>query len=191
MLIAAISHINENVHTERDFWREHDIKNQDSVMSSAHKVKKEFNMHIWNNQLNMFLESIEEKHPEKDHQSHLEIACSLLRSFIKDNYKTILNPLDLEPDHSLGTIADIITPIEDTFVASTNISNDFIDKLYRVFFNTEDIININLSQNLTPAYFRFNRRNSPNQPMNQIRNNYIDLLRYQYWEEDMPIFKKN
>ena len=139
----------------------------------------------------MLLESIEEKHPEKDHQSHLEIACSLLRSFIKDNYKTILNPLDLEPDHSLGTIADIITPIEDTFVASTNISNDFIDKLYRVFFNTEDIININLSQNLTPAYFRFNRRNSPNQPMNQIRNNYIDLLRYQYWEEDMPIFKKN
>ena len=211
MLIAAISHINENVHTERDFWREHDIKNQDSVMSSAHKVKKEFNMHIWNNQLNLFvnylsefiipvyewcflnmlLESIEEKHPEKDYQSHLEIACSLLRSFIKDNYKTILNPLDLEPDHSLGTIADIITPIEDTFVASTNISNDFIDKLYRVFFNTEDIININLSQNLTPAYFRFNRRNSPNQPMNQIRNNYIDLLRYQYWEEDMPIFEKN
>ena len=77
------------------------------------------------------------------------------------------------------------------YSTSTNISNDFIDKLYRVFFNTEDIININLSTNLTPAYFRFNRRNSPNQPMNQIRNNYIDLLRYQYWEEDMPIFEKN
>ena len=121
MLIAAISHINENVHTERDFWREHDIKNQDSVISSAHKVKKEFNMHIWNNQLNLFvnylsefiipvyewcflnmlLESIEEKHPEKDHQSHLEIACSLLRSFIKDNHYPQLSEVNHKLDFLL------------------------------------------------------------------------------------------
>ena len=43
MLISAISHISKNVHTERDFWREHDIKKQDIVLSSASKIKKEFN----------------------------------------------------------------------------------------------------------------------------------------------------
>ena len=210
MLISAISHISKNVHTERDFWREHDIKKQDIVLSSASKIKKEFNIHVWKNQLelfvnylsefvipvyewcflNMLFESIEEKFPEKDHQFHLETARRLLHRFLNENYNTILHPLNLEPGHRLRTIADIITPIDETFVASNNIFYNFINKLYGYYFDTEYNINLNLSRNLCPAYFRFNRRNLPDQPINQIRNNYIDLLRYQYWEEDMRIFPK-
>ena len=169
-----------------------------------------FNIHVWKNQLelfvnylsefvipvyewcflNMLFESIEEKFPEKDHQFHLETARRLLHRFLNENYNTILHPLNLEPGHRLRTIADIITPIDETFVASNNIFYNFIDKLYGYYFDTEYNINLNLSRNLCPAYFRFNRRNLPDQPINQIRNNYIDLLRYQYWEEDMRIFPK-
>ena len=60
MLISAISHISKNVHTERDFWREHDIKKQDIVLSSASKIKKEFNIHVWKNQLELFVNYLSE-----------------------------------------------------------------------------------------------------------------------------------
>ena len=91
-------------------------------------------------------------------------------------------------DSKFKNITDIISPIG-TFVSSNNVDHQFLDEFYRSFFNADFDINLNLSHNLTPGYFKANIRNEPKDPINHVRQFYIDFLRYRYWEENMPKFQ--
>lgn len=208
MLIYAISHINPNVYTSGDFWRSNNLSTKEILSMEARTIKREFNLHMWKNQLelfinyfseyvipiyewcfmNMLLESIEERYPQNDHKYHLGKALDLLKGFLNEHYQSFLQPLKLRNDSMLKNITDIISPI-DSFLSSDKVDRQFVEKLFSSFFNTSFDINLNLSLNLTPGYFKANIRNDPTAPINHVRQFYIDFLRYRYWEENLPKFK--
>lgn len=203
LLMYALIHIGDNIHSTQDFWVSHDISKYDTFGTTTRKDKKDFDFNRWKNQLtlfinylskfiipiyqwcfiNMMLESIEEEYPNETHEDHLNKIKEILEAFIRENYNSLLQPFSLDQYNKISADSlSVIKPIDNVYVAD-NVSYDFFDKLFRKFFDKSKDFDLNLSTNLNPNYFKNNVRNLPNQPTKFIRDFYIELLRYNYWEE--------
>jgi len=102
---------------------------------------------------------------------------------MKNNFKTIVQPYCI-PNRSLikNDITDIITPFTN-IKQLENIPQHIMQQLMALFFDPNRNMELNLSTNLNPEYFKNPGKNKLYSNNMRLRNLYLDILRYDYWEE--------
>ena len=203
--LYAFFHINKNIDSFSDFWTKNDLNKNDEVASSTRCVKKVFDLYRWKDQFHLFIkylseyiipiyewcftcmmfDALEKEFPNMSHEEHLEKSKDLLKKFASKNYQTLIHPYSAVSKKKKSTNSyDAVSEIKEIFLSST-LSEDAIRTLINIFLSANKNIDLNLSPNLKPEYFKANPRKLPNTSTERIREFYIDLLRYNYWKPDI------
>lgn len=147
----ALDKIIDEPDSHMDFWRVQDMKTNGVMIGVDQTNEKDFSFSSWQKQyklfvgymskfvipvyewcfINMLLEAIEKKFPDKDHIFHLKQAFELLSGYMEDNYKTILRPVDIGKGMDL---VDMISTHE-KFEVLKIFSNECIQQVAECLFS--------------------------------------------------------
>lgn len=184
----AFDHINVcNSYT--DFWHYHDISQRDVFVGSTRKIPKGFHFEKWLEEYRLFIElmstyvipiydwcffsilisSIENRYPEKNHREHLKDGLIILSNYIKQNYRSILQPIKLTPKSAMDGLDMISSKKYDTLIDSIDIAS--IKTIKNIFFRSDEYLDLNF-QPIEPALFR----GKFPQNMRDLQNFYLDLI---------------
>ena len=144
--------------------------------------------------LGMLMESIEKKYNEKSNPDHMKIALEILEEYINDK-NTLLSSPQLSSTFSIQLLFKKITkqtPYKynnwdgahrHSNYTSLNISSDTLKLLISSFYDHKPDYNINLSEKLTPSYFRFKTDTSLEGPTLKVRKLYFDILKEYHFKK--------
>ena len=135
----------------------------------------------------MMFDSLEKEFPNMSHEEHLKKSAKLLKKFALKNHQILINPysaVSKNKANSNSNIYNAVNKIEKIIYPST-LSENAIMTLINNFLSANKNIDLNLSPNINPEYFKANPRNLRHTSTDKIREFYIDLLRYNYWKPDI------
>ena len=205
--LYAFFHVNKNINSFYDFWFKNDPDNSDTFAVSTRRIKRSFDLYRWKDQFHLFIkylsefiipiyewcftcmmfDSLEKEFPNMSHEEHLKKSAKLLKKFALKNHQILINPypaVSKNKANSNSNIYNAVNKIEKIIYPST-LSENAIMTLINNFLSANKNIDLNLSPNINPEYFKANPRNLRHTSTDKIREFYIDLLRYNYWKPDI------
>lgn len=206
-LMYGLFHVIEsnNYNSYRDFWTNRDLTKDDAdPISSTRLTKRTFDLYLWKEQFYLFtmflsdyfipihewcftcmmFDALEKRFPNESHKEHLNRAKISLENFVLKNYDLLINPYKhskINIKNINSNMYDSVSEINEIYNLS-DLSENAIVELINDFFSSDKNIDLNLSSNLNPEYFKANPRNLINPSTERIMKFYLDLLRYNYWE---------
>lgn len=180
-------------HSYNDFWYSQDIEKSGVMVGSARRIPPEFQFSRWIEQyrlfmnymsqfvipvyewcfVNMLLDTIEKRYPDKGHFFHLIEAKGLLSTYMSDNYQEILRPIDLGSDMEM---VDIITKHKN-IEELNELPRKAINQIVNDYFGSKNSLDLNLKP-IDPYFFKTDNTRRAESNSSRIRKFYIDLIRY-------------